>query len=560
MHRFQIPAMLIAAVVWGATGARTSAEVDQAEAEKRSQLEKKLAEIDALQKEADALREQLGDRRCIALQLRRLEVNLSLLEASNGGRDDSVDTGLLEGFADFDALERLCKSGQAKLRNEHVLQVYPDSLASHHDGGQVAVAYSSGNEFGVSFHPYGVQIRAVGEVIGASRIKVRLHFDFTRIDESRTKTLNGVASHAFIAQDLEKVFEGAPGEKFTVWGPETTRSAEGNKPAAAERFRDVWIITPTIKDLEPWRRVAPPEFLLDDSKQAASTPSFLRHMMVTTNTDQSKGAVESKTLHALAVVGLEVSLTRMRELGYRVELQQDWLDALGLNRRTARPLERGLRPWQGAAFAFRDEKCFEASQAKVEKLEDELAIARVTYAQANASPNFSTVVCENAFPSSPTDLGRGPRLSDAGLTPLDPPSQLLADAVAPDEVMLNELKCTARLAEDRSAIANFDVEVALNRSEMLPTSDFVKRREWTVNPPAERLLKVRLQENQVAVIIGRSFRRPRSGTASVAAGTGKKDEEVVTVYLARCNVVVNALAAANAAFREKPPQPTPNQH
>jgi hypothetical protein len=220
--------------------------------EKSERVKATLAELDALQREIDKLRQELTQRekpnRQILVSLKCIEVNLTKqadfgFDHAANKRVDGVNWATLD-KGNTDYINALLEHDIAKVVAEPTMIVNIGREASFISGGEIPVPGDSGR---IEYKPYGTRVKLLGLVTSQDRIRLELRMENAEIDSLTETTIDGKKYPGIRRRTIDTGVEYTPGETYVLRGvtenrmQETVHDDKGATQSSAQ-IEHVWII------------------------------------------------------------------------------------------------------------------------------------------------------------------------------------------------------------------------------------------------------------------------------------------------------------------------------
>ncbi len=312
--------------------------------EAAQRLATKLVELDALQREVDQLRLELGRQPQLLFSIKTVEVNLTKMDnlgidyavAKEGLPNPASNNGVAESaeqlFCNKGILEALVQKNVARLVSDPTLVTVSGRPAHFCEGGEVPVGV--GPDGNVTTKVLGTEVELLGTVTATNTIQLKIKASNSKLDHAHPVMINGRKQPGLRIQAIETAMEMKSGETRCLMGPtrertETSLHEGGHTTSEVVRIQTIYLVTAEL--VEPFPQA--PAMVRTDGQQApqpaqsgyAESPGGgLR------TTPASLQQVPMLDAIAINVDVLELSLTKLRNLGYFDGHYIQWMAALGL--------------------------------------------------------------------------------------------------------------------------------------------------------------------------------------------------------------------------------------
>ncbi len=176
-------------------------------------LRQKLAEMNCLQDEIDALRVSTGTPQSIILKLQVLEVSRTKLEKIGGNFDEFIATNCISD----EQIRWLRDHNVAKVKSEPTLAVVCGRPASFSVGGEVPLPAADAEQ-PVGFQKIGTQIDLLATAQGENRLRLELRARVSDVDEARSQEVAGKRTPAFSIREVDSAVETQIGHMVALAG------------------------------------------------------------------------------------------------------------------------------------------------------------------------------------------------------------------------------------------------------------------------------------------------------------------------------------------------------
>jgi hypothetical protein len=222
------------------------------------QLEKKLAELDQLQREIDELRHQTQTCPQILVSIQAVEVNLT--KAQQSKFDVSAFTAA-SGIAISDTpnnpnqqavqsdrdqkalLKKLTQNNLARVIASPTLVVLSGSPATFNVGGEFPVPSAQLN--GVEFREFGTKVDLLAESLGNNKVRIHVRPRISELDEKHQIVVNGVKVPGLSVRQCDFTSELTFGQTVILSGlVDRDMSGEGAKKGEPVETMLAFVVTP----------------------------------------------------------------------------------------------------------------------------------------------------------------------------------------------------------------------------------------------------------------------------------------------------------------------------
>lgn len=277
----QAPTPVVACEEDECPNATAVASADKA-VDKHALLKQKLAELNCLQSEIDALRAETGTPQQILLKLKVIEISRTKL------RQSGIDIGLLQkgdaesplsqataetspfsGFTTINdaaamigLIEQLQKNNIAKVLTEPNVVAVSGRPAQFNVGGELPIPLPKGSKQAVEYKPFGTQVDLLAITQGDNRVRLELRARIGHIDDSRKIDVDGVTVPSIDVRQIDTGLDLRIGQTGVLSGmleTRTERQKRGDNVVDVEnQIELLFLVTPEL--------VAP----LDSPRQAST--------------------------------------------------------------------------------------------------------------------------------------------------------------------------------------------------------------------------------------------------------------------------------------------------
>jgi Flp pilus assembly secretin CpaC len=214
-------------------------------AEKNAELERKRAQLNELQCQADALRAEIGDVSQILVKVKMLEVSLTKMRkmgfdinffsgtqinAENisdiqklGALDSRTQTKLAsDGLAQI--IDCLCQNQLAKVLTEPSIVVANGRPAEFCVGGEVPIRARGDSQAAVEFQKYGTEVSLCAFAIGEDRVRLNIRTRVSELDEAHKLSIGDAVVPAFSVRLMDTAIESKFGQSTVLCGGTENRT------------------------------------------------------------------------------------------------------------------------------------------------------------------------------------------------------------------------------------------------------------------------------------------------------------------------------------------------
>jgi len=210
--------------------------------DKHTQLKHKLAEMNCLQSEIDALRAATGTPQAVLVKIKVVEVSRTAL--AKLGADVDVPARMI----DEELLQSLCENNCAKIISEPNLAVVCGRPATFEVGGEVPIPAVPGAGKQVEFIKYGTSVDLMAIAQGENRVRMEVRARVSELDEGRGGVVGGIRIPAFNVRQVSTAFETEIGKTVGLSGAverrvETRKIDNGTTVQVPHDIELVFLIT-----------------------------------------------------------------------------------------------------------------------------------------------------------------------------------------------------------------------------------------------------------------------------------------------------------------------------
>jgi Flp pilus assembly secretin CpaC len=201
-------------------------------------LKQKIAELNCLQSEIDALRHATGTPQAIRLNVKVVEVSrtrlnqigvdIATLRGKPSGVSEAYTPTPTHGSIEFGTilddselhrlLERLRQNNVGKILSEPTMVIICDRPASLNVGGELPQPTAPGAKQRIEYKPYGTQIDVLAKAIGDDRVKLSFRAKVSDVDYTHAIEVSGVHVPALNVRQVDTGIELSYGQTGVLSG------------------------------------------------------------------------------------------------------------------------------------------------------------------------------------------------------------------------------------------------------------------------------------------------------------------------------------------------------
>lgn len=225
----------------------TAAKIEKP-TDKHALLKQKLAELNCLQSEIDALRVETGTPQAVLVKLKVTEVSRTKLRELGVDLDDLIANGHIS----KEHLDWLKNQNVAKVLCEPNIMVTCGRPASFIVGGEVPMPTVPGTQQPVEYKRFGTEIDLRAAAKGENRVRLELRARVSEIDAARTIEVAGKNVPAFTVRQADSAIDTELGQTAVISGSVQRRQESiqvGGKVKNVENEIElVFLVTPEAAD------------------------------------------------------------------------------------------------------------------------------------------------------------------------------------------------------------------------------------------------------------------------------------------------------------------------
>jgi Flp pilus assembly secretin CpaC len=212
------------------------------------QLEAKVAELKALQREIDELRQAIAQEQQIIVSLKCIEVNRTKMtdigfDAPSFTRRAN-DRAPLSAGAVSGLIESLLELEIAKVLSEPTLLIRPGCKGLFFSGGEIPLPSKSGK---VEYQKYGTEVEVLGAVTPEQRIRLEIRMQNTEIAASGETDVDDKKYPRLNRRIVDTGVEIASGETIVLHGPterkdQVVMQRDGVEEKSTIELERLWLV------------------------------------------------------------------------------------------------------------------------------------------------------------------------------------------------------------------------------------------------------------------------------------------------------------------------------
>lgn len=296
----------------------------------QQRLDAKLAELEAVQREVEQLQRELNIQSQLLVRVQMLEVSRTRL------RQLGVDWAQVDGplgqnpdnpFKQAAFVQTLIEKNIARLCADPTLVTVLGRQAAFHAGGETPIGKTPDGQ--LKYEKFGTQVEILGALAGKDEIDLRLRASHSQLDAANPIEIDGEKHPGLRVRAVDTSVKLKSGESFVIQGPledrtEMTVYAGGRRASRINQIQSVVVVTAELITA-PLDGFATAEAI----RQQPPEPARYGHAVHGAQTTSLTPALSRQAIE-VHVQLMELSLTKLRNLGHDVDGSQYWIKALGL--------------------------------------------------------------------------------------------------------------------------------------------------------------------------------------------------------------------------------------
>ncbi|MDZ4783948.1 MAG: hypothetical protein SGJ19_27180 [Planctomycetia bacterium] len=309
-------------------------------AELQQRLDAKLAELEAVEREVQQLQQELNLRPQLMVHVKMFEVSLTKMEQLQMGwakilpgakTGQSLDLETLSAV-DCKIVDELVAKNLARIKADPTIVTLAGRPAQFHTGGETPVAKTSDGQ--IKYEKFGTHVELTGSLTGKDRIRLELKVNQSDLDFGRLIEIDGKKHPGLRVSEIQTSLALKPGESVLLPGrteerTETALYTGGRKVTHVNKIQSMMLVTaelieaplPGVSTVHLQGQQPPQPDQSGYSCQVGGTGKLIAPHPL----PMQEGV-------KIQVEMIELSLTKLRNLGYDVDDVNVWKSAMGLDK------------------------------------------------------------------------------------------------------------------------------------------------------------------------------------------------------------------------------------